>query len=97
MIDIKNRRGYPASMKKAVVREAKIALRKNEETASSRLAAEYNVHHSTVCNWRRAAGVAQAQPAGLAKHQADMAAEKAFNTPTATVDGIMYRGVLYTK
>ena len=100
---IKNRAEYPQVMRAAVQREAKVALRKGEVGASARLAEEFNIHKSTVCDWRRQAGVAEKQPWQLAKHQATMAADKAFNTPTvvwkdkakSVVSHITFRGNNY--
>jgi len=89
---IKNRRAYPAALKMAALKASKGKKAKS----NAAIADDFNIHKSTLGNWRRAAGIQRPQPTGLARHNSDQKAEKAHNTPTMQTNGtIMYRGVEY--
>jgi len=97
MTNIKNRRGYPQTMKAAVQRAGKASLKAKSTITTADIADDFNISKSTVCIWRRQASVNAQQPVGLARHQAEQATIKAYNTPTLQDNGtIMYRGVVFS-
>lgn len=90
--EIGQRRGYPKTLKLAAVKQS---LKK--DTSVSEAAAMFNVSTATVRLWRQAAGVQNAVPVGIARYQASMARDKAYNTPTVNANGtISYRGKIYS-
>jgi len=103
-ITIKNRRAYPAALRKAAV---KTAVSRNKAAAKtgkpvsvtraiSKVAAEFNIHKGTLSKWVRATGQSNPQPVQLARYQAAQKIAKLFNQPQVLEDGsISYQGKIF--
>ena len=101
--EIGNRRAYPKALKLAALKASKKAKKATKRVTVGAVAASFNISPITLNTWKRQAGIAAAQPSGLAAHQKAQAAIKAYNTPTVKtvesakglVTSIMYRGKSY--
>jgi len=99
---INNGKAFPKAVKLAALKASKLKANKKRSVAA--VAADFNISKSTLCNWKRTAGLNEAVPAGIAAHQKAAATVKAYNTPTVTeyttatgttVRTIAYRGRTY--
>ena len=80
MNTIGQRRAYPRALRVAAVKA--MSTKSGLKRQTSEIAADFNIHKSTLASWARQAKVARQQPAQLTAYQANVAAVKAYNTPT---------------
>ena len=93
---IRNGSRFPQEVKLAALKASKKANKPGSKTSVSAVAKAFNISKATLCTWRRAAGIQQQVPAGIARHIASAHAERQFNTPIIQPNGtIMLRGQEY--